>query len=98
MNRTLQLLATLKAKFRSILMFATLAGLVVTSACAVRGGYRVYDPYYGDRHRWDHREDAYYERWAREHHRESHREFRKLNRDEQKEYWNWRHAHSDRHE
>jgi hypothetical protein len=55
MNRTLQFLTAgaLKAKqsLRSILMFATLGVLVMTSACAVRGGYRVYDPYYGDRHR-----------------------------------------------
>ncbi|HXP86657.1 MAG TPA: hypothetical protein VN841_18145 [Bryobacteraceae bacterium] len=29
-------------------------------------------------------------------HRDPHRDFRKLNRDEQQEYWKWRHDRPDR--
>ena len=57
--------------------------------------YRVYDPYYTDYHVWNDDEVGYYNRWAAETHRDPHRDFRKLNKDEQKEYWTWRHNHGD---
>jgi hypothetical protein len=57
--------------------------------------YRVYDPYYRDYHDWDH-EGGFYQRWETETHRD-HREFRDRHEDEQKEYWSWRHSHSDDH-
>ena len=70
-----------------------LLGTVLLSACAHE--YRVYDPYRNDYHHWDDREDVYYNRWAHESHHEG-RHYKKLNRDEQREYWNWRHNHPDR--
>jgi hypothetical protein len=87
-----------KRSLRSLLMVASLATPVVITGCAARVGvgYRVYDPYYRDYHVWDDHETVYYGQWAGETHREPHREFRKLNRDEQKEYWNWRHNHPDK--
>ena len=67
------------------------AGLLVAvggSGCA--GRVRVYDEYHSDWHTWDHGEDAYYHRyWAERH--EPYRDYNKLNKDEQKGYWDWRH-------
>ncbi|MBZ5577307.1 MAG: hypothetical protein LAP40_12170 [Acidobacteriia bacterium] len=56
-------------------------------------GYRVYDPYRSDYHVWDNREGDYYNQWIIETHRR-HKDFGKLHRNEQQEYWKWRH---DRH-
>ena len=58
--------------------------------------YRVYDPYHNDYHRWDNHETVYYHQWVVENHRDD-RDFRKLNKDEQKRYWDWRHEHHDYH-
>ena len=35
---------------------------------------------------------VYYQNWEGETHRE-HRDFRRRNSEEQKEYWDWRHKH-----
>jgi hypothetical protein len=78
--------------FRSILVGAALM-LPVMTGCAehVSAGYRVYDPYYGDYHVWGPDENVYYNRWVGERHME-HREFRRLNKRQQREYWTWRHG------
>lgn len=88
-----------KRHLRALLMAAFLATPLLITGCSARVGvgYRVYDPYYRDYHVWDDGEVVYYNRWAGETHRDAHRDFRKLNRNEQKEYWNWRHSHSDKH-
>jgi hypothetical protein len=78
-------------------MAGALATPVIITGCAARVGYRVYDPYYRDYHVWDDHESAYYQQWAVANHRDPHRDFRKLNHDQQKEYWTWRHSHSDNH-
>ena len=78
----------------SLLLAAVLATSFAGVACE-HHAYRVYDPYYTDYHSWDHDEDVYYQRWADETHRDSHRDFRKLRPEEQKEYWTWRHNHGD---
>ena len=82
--------------FSSALMAAALALSVIITGCAVHAGYRVYDPYYTDYHRWGPGEDVYYNRWVVETHRER-RDFRRLKHEEQREYWNWRHSHRDHH-
>jgi hypothetical protein len=82
-------------KYISPIMLATaLITPVLFAGCAVRASYRTYDPVYEDYHRWDRNETSYYQRWEVESHRD-HQDFRKRNSDEQKEYWNWRHAHHD---
>lgn len=80
--------------FCSLLMCAALASAVVTTGCAARVGvgYRVYDPGYRDYHAWNDGEIVYYNRWATENHRDPHRDFRRLRREDQSEYWNWRHG------
>jgi len=81
----------------SLLLGAALASALGGLACAEHRVYRVYDPYYTDYHVWNDEEIVYYQRWCNETHRDRNRDFRKLSRDEQKEYWTWRHNHGDRH-
>lgn len=81
----------------SLLLGLALASSLGSIACAEHHPYRVYDPYYTDYHVWNDEEVAYYQRWCAETRRDPHRDFRKLSKDEQKEYWTWRHNHSDHH-
>jgi hypothetical protein len=76
----------------SLLLAAVLLSPVAITGCAARASYRVYDPYYGDYHRWDDHENAFYLQWEGETHRD-HRDFDKRDRNEQKEYFTWRHNH-----
>jgi hypothetical protein len=71
------------------LSLALVAALVV-GGCSARVGYRSYDPYYNDYHTWDHSEITYYRQWETNTHRD-HKDFDKRNKDEQKEYWDYRH-------
>ena len=81
---------------RLIQVCAAFVVMTAVAGCAEHH-YRVYDPYYTDYHVWNHDEDVYYQRWAVETHRDPHRDFRKIPANEQKEYWTWRHSHSDHH-
>ncbi len=82
----------------TLLLGAAFALPLMTTGCAthVGVGYRVYDPYYSDYHTWNDGEIVYYNRWLDETHR-PHRDFRRLPREQQREYWTWRHNHGDRH-
>jgi hypothetical protein len=84
---------------RSVLLLLGLCTPVIITSCAARVGvgYRVYDPSYTDYHVWDDHERVYFNQWAVETHRDPHRDFRKIKPEEQKEYWTWRHSHSDKH-
>lgn len=75
----------------SLLCGAVLATAVVTSGCAGAVAVGFNDPYYHDRHAWDNTEVGFYNRWTVETHRPANREFRRLKRNEQREYWEWRH-------
>jgi len=82
----------LSKKAGSCLLVAATAAVLSTSGCTVHAGY--YDPYYHDYHPVQ-GEVVYYGQWERETHRE-HRELKQRNKEEQKEYWDWRHKHDDR--
>ncbi len=56
---------------------------------------RYYDRDHKDYHVWNDREDGAYRRWAEEKHYQTDRAFSKLKRNEQSEYWKWRHEHPD---
>ncbi len=71
-----------------LLLAAALLAPNITG-CAVHA--RVYDPYYHDYHNWD-TENGYYVQWEHDTHRD-HKDFNKRSKDEQKEYWDWRHSH-----
>ncbi|HKV24418.1 MAG TPA: hypothetical protein VJN93_07485 [Candidatus Acidoferrum sp.] len=62
----------------------------LTTGCAARVGY--YDSYHRDYHHWDHDEDDHYRSWLHERHYE-YRDFRRLDPDQQRDYWKWRHDH-----
>jgi protein-tyrosine phosphatase len=79
----------------SLLLATALASSLVGIGCAEHHPVRVYDPYYTDYHVWDDNEVVYYRQWADETHRDHDRDFKRLNKDEQKEYWTWRHNHGD---
>lgn len=66
---------------------------LVTSGCAAH--VRYYDEYHSDYHRWDDDEARAYRVWLAERHYE-YREFNRLSREQQRDYWNWRHDHSGR--
>jgi hypothetical protein len=46
-------------------------------------------PYYNDYHVWNNDEVVYYNRWRVKTHRPD-VDFRRLRRDDQREYWRWR--------
>jgi hypothetical protein len=89
----------LRQTLRAALLVLSLATPVMFTGCGggVGVSYRVRDPYYGDYHSWDDHERGYYVQWARETHHDEHRDVRKLNHNDQKEYWEWRHQHDDKH-
>jgi hypothetical protein len=78
----------------SYLLSAALAAAVFTTGCTVHAGY--YDPYYHDHHPVG-GEVVFYQQWETETHRD-HADLNHRNREEQREYWNWRHHHDDHHD
>jgi hypothetical protein len=84
----------MKMLLRNCMFAAALAAAVVTTGCTVHAGY-YNDPYYHDRHPVA-GETVYYSQWETETHRD-HKELKERNKDEQKEYWDWRHKHDDKH-
>jgi hypothetical protein len=85
--------------FRSTLAAAVLGSVVMLSGCAgtsIGVGYRVYDPYRRDYHTWDRDEGVYYNQWTVESHRDPNRDIRKLKREDQTEYFKWRHDRDGR--
>jgi hypothetical protein len=76
-----------------LVLASLLAGPIAIAGCAEHSEYRVYDPDDGSYHYWS-GEQPYYQQWEVETHRRN-RDFRKRNRDEQREYWQWRQNHRD---
>jgi hypothetical protein len=74
----------------TLLLAAAALAPIAMSGCAAR--VRVYDEYHSDYHDWNDREDRAYRLWLAERHYE-YREYARLNIEQQREYWNWRHNH-----
>lgn len=55
---------------------------------------RVYDRAHHDYHNWDTNEERVYRSYLEGRH-EAYREYRRINRKHQREYWHWRHEHPD---
>jgi hypothetical protein len=81
------------SRFSSLLLATALASSLLGGLACASHPYRVYDPYYTDYHVWNNDEVVYYNQWSTETHRDAHRDFRHIPKDEQKEYWTWRHNH-----
>jgi hypothetical protein len=81
-------------KIHSCLLATTVAFAALMTGCTVHAGY--YDPYYHDRHPYD-GEVIYYQQWETDTHR-NHVDLKHRNKNEQKEYLEWRHKHDDHHD
>ncbi len=55
---------------------------------------RVYDQTHKDYHNWNENEDRSYHQYLGEQHK-NYVDYSKLDRKDQDQYWNWRHAHPD---
>lgn len=83
----------------SLLLAAVLAAPVVIMAAPVPGDdsvqVRVYDRDHKDYHNWDDHENQSWGVYLNDNHKKPH-EFKKSNKKEQSNYWNWRHSHPDK--
>ena len=80
----------------SLSFAATLAVSLLIFACnsAPPAETVVVDRDHNDSHRWDDHENQAWRRFLSEKSRQDH-EFTKADKNEQSEYWNWRHSHPD---
>jgi hypothetical protein len=73
---------------------ATLALSGALASCSTtQPSVTVNEPGHDDHH-WDDRENQAWHRYLAENHRQEH-EFTKADKNEQSDYWNWRHNHPD---
>ena len=56
---------------------------------------RYYDRSHKDYHQWNDQEDRAYRHWIQDERKREYHPWVKARRSEQKEYWRWRHEHSD---
>jgi hypothetical protein len=86
-----------KRHLSAILLVAAIALPVASIGCAEHTGYyRAHDPYHNDYHNWSPDEDVYYRQWYGANYHDQYRDYRKLNKEEQKRYWDWRHSDAGR--
>jgi hypothetical protein len=82
-----------------------LAGLMLTGVLMTpailsakdhdRDDRRVYDPYRRDYHEWNENEERAYRHWVEQERHQQYRDWKHANKRDQREYWRWRHEHSD---
>ena len=58
---------------------------------------RVYDPSHKDYHEWNENEEHAYRHWVEQERHIPYREWKHMNKKEQREYLRWRHEHMDWH-
>jgi heat shock protein HspQ len=85
----------------SLLLVGTLASLALVSPASARSASaqdrterRIYDRAHKDYHVWTDQEDRAYHRYLEERHLSYH-DYGRLKATQQRNYWNWRHAHPD---
>jgi hypothetical protein len=73
------------------------AAMVVPASTLGCGGNhdRVYDADHGDYHTWNNNETVSYQQWETENHYD-HKDFKVRSKDEQKQYFDWRHKQPGR--
>ena len=77
------------------LLSAALMAPVAVAPTTLWAQNRTYhDKQHNDDHAWNGQEDKAYRIYAKQNHRKS-GQFTKLKEDDQQNYWNWRHEHSD---
>jgi hypothetical protein len=70
--------------------FFLVGTILVSAGCTERVTY--YDEEHHDYHRWNNHEVVVYHSYWDTHH-QPYREYSSLNKDEQRDYWRWRHDH-----
>ncbi len=80
------------------LLSAALIGPVALAPRVLRaeeqGARSYHDKQHNDDHEWNGQEDKAYKIYAKQNHRKA-SNFSSLKEDDQQNYWNWRHDHSD---
>jgi hypothetical protein len=75
--------------FILLLLSAAMVVPALTLGCS--GNHdRVYDADHGDYHTWNNNETVSYQQWETENHYD-HKDFKVRSKDEQKQYFDWRH-------
>lgn len=73
-----------------------LAGVLLAPAAVFGENRRYYDRERRDYHEWNEGENRAYRHWLMEERRErQYRAYARLKAERQREYWRWRHEHSD---
>ncbi|HMD07437.1 MAG TPA: hypothetical protein VKH63_07870 [Candidatus Acidoferrum sp.] len=80
----------IKGLLGPLVLAAAMIAPVLASGCAAHTRY--YDEYRADYHTWNNGEIGAYRVWIGERHYE-YRDYNRLSREQQREYWNWRHNH-----
>jgi len=78
--------------FFPLLLSTAMVVPALTVGCSGDHSNRTYDADHGDYHTWDDSETVYYKRWETENHYD-HKDFQVRSKDEQKQYFDWRHKH-----
>ncbi|HZR58343.1 MAG TPA: hypothetical protein VFA74_15830 [Terriglobales bacterium] len=81
----------------SLLLGAAFVIPALTTGCAEHHYYRAYDPDHGDYHTWNNNETVYYQQWETTNHYD-HRDFKDRDKNQQKQYYDWRHQHVNDHD
>jgi hypothetical protein len=86
-----------KKSLAALTFAAALGGFVLTPAIGQAQGSepRMYDRAHKDYHNWNTEEDRMYRQYLTEHHHK-YREFQRMSKKQQNEYWKWRHNHEGR--
>ncbi len=76
------------------------AGMIATVPTALRAddnhaAKRYYDKEHKDYHEWNDNEGKAYRHWVTEEKHQPYRDFHKAKRNDQADYWRWRHDHAD---
>lgn len=87
-----------KRFLNSLVMAAFLAAPMasVVAAQPQEVNVKVYDKDHNDYHTWDDKENKAWGSYLDENHKKPH-DYKKADKKEQSDYWNWRHAHPDQH-
>ena len=84
---------TITSRFFCVALLS--AALIAPVAARAEDTPRSYhDKKHNDDHEWNNHEDQAYRIYGKENHRK-YREFSGLKENDQQNYWNWRHEHSD---
>jgi hypothetical protein len=74
----------------------TLAAALLAPVATFAAEHRYYDRERKDWHAWNDAENRAYRHWLmEERHEHQFRTYSRLNAERQREYWRWRHEHSD---